>query len=224
MSNTRAQSYTGEEILGRVEEMQRGLEGSYRDEIVEAIYHDAEAITRKVVRTDETASYPWDQKLDRIVTSKIWGLPFMALLLGVVFWITISGANVPSAMLAEGLFWLGARGVDLFDGMGIPWWITGFIWHGVYRGLAWVVAVMLPPMAIFFPIFTILEDLGYLPRVAFNVDALFKKAGAHGKQALTMSMGLGCNAAGVVACRVIDSPRERLIAILTNNFMPCNGR
>ena len=224
MSNTQSKPCTGEEILGRVEEMQRHLEGSYRDEIVEAIYHDAEAITRKVVRTDETTSYPWDQKLDRIVTSKIWGLPFMALLLGVVFWITISGANVPSAMLAEGLFWLGARGVDLFEGMGIPWWITGFIWHGVYRGLAWVVAVMLPPMAIFFPIFTILEDLGYLPRVAFNVDALFKKAGAHGKQALTMSMGLGCNAAGVVACRVIDSPRERLIAILTNNFMPCNGR
>ena len=215
---------TGEKILGRVEEMQRELEGSYRDEIVEAIYQDAESITRKVVRTDESTSYPWDQKLDRIVTSKVWGLPFMAVLLGVVFWITISGANVPSAMLAEGLFWLGARGVEFFEAQGMPWWVTGFIWHGVYRGLAWVIAVMLPPMAIFFPIFTILEDLGYLPRVAFNVDALFKKAGAHGKQALTMSMGLGCNAAGVVACRVIDSPRERLIAILTNNFMPCNGR
>ena len=224
MSKTTATPTTGEDILGRVEEMQRDLDGSYRDEIVEAIYQDAEAITRKVVQTGETASYPWDQKLDRIVTSKIWGLPFMALLLAVVFWITISGANVPSAMLAEGLFWLGAQGVALFEALGMPWWVTGFIWHGVYRGLAWVIAVMLPPMAIFFPIFTILEDLGYLPRVAFNVDALFKKAGAHGKQALTMSMGLGCNAAGVVACRVIDSPRERLIAILTNNFMPCNGR
>lgn len=224
MSDTAARSRTGEDILGRVEEMQRGLEGSYRDEIVEAIYRDAEAITRKVVRTGEKTSYPWEQKLDRIVTSKVWGLPFMALLLGVVFWVTISGANVPSAMLAEGLFWLGARGVEFFEALGMPWWVTGFIWHGVYRGLAWVVSVMLPPMAIFFPIFTILEDLGYLPRVAFNVDALFKKAGAHGKQALTMSMGLGCNAAGVVACRVIDSPRERLIAILTNNFMPCNGR
>ena len=224
MSETSTKTTAGEDILGRVEEMQRGLDGSYRDEIVEAIYQDAEAITRKVVRTGETASYPWDQKLDRIVTSRIWGLPFMALLLGVVFWITISGANVPSSLLAEGLFWLGARGVELFEWLGMPWWVTGFIWHGVYRGLAWVIAVMLPPMAIFFPIFTILEDLGYLPRVAFNVDALFKKAGAHGKQALTMSMGLGCNAAGVVACRVIDSPRERLIAILTNNFMPCNGR
>ena len=204
--------------------MQQRLDKSYRDEIVEAIYQDAETITQKVVRTDETTSYPWDQKLDRIVTSKIWGLPFMAVLLGVVFWVTISGANVPSAMLAEALFWLGNRGTELFESLGVPWWITGFVWDGVYLGLAWVVSVMLPPMAIFFPIFTILEDLGYLPRVAFNMDALFKKAGAHGKQALTMSMGLGCNAAGVVACRVIDSPRERLIAILTNNFMPCNGR
>ena len=116
------------------------------------------------------------------------------------------------------------RAADLFTAIGIPWWITGFIWHGVYRGLAWVIAVMLPPMAIFFPIFTILEDLGYLPRVAFNLDWLFKKAGAHGKQSLTMAMGFGCNAAGVIATRVIDSPRERLIAILTNNFVPCNGR
>ncbi|MDP7237334.1 MAG: nucleoside recognition domain-containing protein, partial [Candidatus Latescibacteria bacterium] len=165
-----------------------------------------------------------DQRIDRIVTSKIWGLPFMGLLLAVVFWVTIEGANVPSAMLAEALFWLGDRGVDLFNAMGMPWWVTGFVWQGVYLGLAWVLAVMLPPMAIFFPVFTILEDLGYLPRVAFNLDALFKKAGAHGKQALSMSMGLGCNAAGIIACRIIDSPRERLIAILTNNFMPCNGR
>jgi ferrous iron transport protein B len=148
----------------------------------------------------------------------------MGLLLAVVFWVTIEGANVPSAMLAEALFWLGDRGVDLFNAMGMPWWVTGFVWQGVYLGLAWVLAVMLPPMAIFFPVFTILEDLGYLPRVAFNLDALFKKAGAHGKQALSMSMGLGCNAAGIIACRIIDSPRERLIAILTNNFMPCNGR
>jgi ferrous iron transport protein B len=106
----------------------------------------------------------------------------------------------------------------------MPWWITGFIWDGVYLGLAWVVSVMLPPMAIFFPAFTILEDLGYLPRVAFNLDWMFKKAGAHGKQSLTMAMGFGCNAAGVIATRVIDSPRERLIALLTNNFVPCNGR
>jgi len=119
---------------------------------------------------------------------------------------------------------LGDLGRSLFSQIGIPWWITGFIWDGVYLGLAWVVSVMLPPMAIFFPAFTFLEDLGYLPRVAFNLDWLFKKTGAHGKQALTMAMGFGCNAAGVVATRVIDSPRERLIAILTNNFVPCNGR
>jgi ferrous iron transport protein B len=127
-------------------------------------------------------------------------------------------------MLADGFFWFEDIAAGFFDRLGVPWWITGFIWHGVYKGLAWVVSVMLPPMAIFFPLFTILEDLGYLPRVAFNLDFLFRGAGAHGKQALTMAMGFGCNAAGVIATRVIDSPRERLIAILTNNFVPCNGR
>jgi ferrous iron transport protein B len=148
----------------------------------------------------------------------------MGLILATVFWLTIVGANVPSQLIANGLFWIEDKVSLLFTNLGIPWWITGFIWHGVYRGLAWVVSVMLPPMAIFFPLFTIFEDLGYLPRVAFNLDYLFKRAGAHGKQALTMTMGFGCNAAGVIATRVIDSPRERLIAILTNNFVPCNGR
>jgi ferrous iron transport protein B len=148
----------------------------------------------------------------------------MLVLLAAVFWVTIIGANYPSQWLANILFAFEDKAVTLFDAIGVPWWITGFIWNGVYRGLAWVISVMLPPMAIFFPIFTILEDLGYLPRVAFNLDWLFKKAGAHGKQSLTMAMGFGCNAAGVIATRVIDSPRERLIAILTNNFVPCNGR
>jgi len=145
-------------------------------------------------------------------------------MLAVIIWLTVIGANVPSAMLAKGLFWIEDQAVALFNAWGIPWWITGFLWQGVYRGLAWVISVMLPPMAIFFPMFTFLEDLGYLPRVAFNLDWMFKKSGAHGKQALTMAMGFGCNAAGVVATRVIDSPRERLVAILTNNFVPCNGR
>ena len=224
MSTEQPKTYTGTDILAQVDQLQRGLDGSYRDTIVESIFADAEAVAQKVVHTEDTRSYQFDQKIDQIVTSKIWGLPFMGLLLAVIFWLTIAGANVPSAMLAEALFWLGDRGYELFEAIGMPWWVSGFVWRGVYLGLAWVVSVMLPPMAIFFPIFTILEDLGYLPRVAFNVDALFKKAGAHGKQALSMSMGLGCNAAGVIACRIIDSPRERLIAILTNNFMPCNGR
>ena len=148
----------------------------------------------------------------------------MLLLLGFVIWLTVSGANVVSSWLAVVLFGIGDYGRALFNQVGIPWWITGFIWDGVYLALAWVVSVMLPPMMIFFPAFTFLEDLGYLPRVAFNLDWMFKKTGAHGKQSLTMAMGFGCNAAGVIATRVIDSPRERLIAILTNNFVPCNGR
>jgi len=121
-------------------------------------------------------------------------------------------------------FAIEAWGAGLFFSLGSPEWLTGFIWHGVFRGLAWVISVMLPPMAIFFPMFTLLEDLGYLPRVAFNLDWLFRRAGAHGKQSLTMAMGFGCNAAGIISTRIIDSPRERLIAILTNNFVPCNGR
>jgi ferrous iron transport protein B len=213
-----------QDILARSEALKRTLDVSFRDKIVESIYADAEAIASRVVHKDGTRRFDLDQRIDRIVTSKVWGLPLMALLLAGVFWVTIVGANVPSQMLATALFWVEDQGAALFELIGLPWWITGFLWHGIYRGLAWVVSVMLPPMAIFFPIFTILEDLGYLPRVAFNVDKFFKAAGAHGKQALTMSMGLGCNAAGVIACRVIDSPRERLIAILTNNFMPCNGR
>jgi ferrous iron transport protein B len=148
----------------------------------------------------------------------------MLLLLGLIIWLTVSGANVVSGWIAVVLFGIGDYGRALFNQIGMPWWITGFLWDGVFLGLAWVVSVMLPPMMIFFPAFTFLEDLGYLPRVAFNMDWMFKKTGAHGKQSLTMAMGFGCNAAGVIATRVIDSPRERLIAILTNNFVPCNGR
>lgn len=211
-------------ILAHVERLQRQLEGSFRDRMVESLYAEAEAIARKVVHREGERRWDWDQRLDRILTSRVWGLPIIGLLLMGVFWVTIQGANVISEFIATGLFWLESKGSALFSALGAPWWLTGFLWHGIYRGLAWVVSVMLPPMAIFFPIFTILEDMGYLPRVAFNMDRFFKKAGAHGKQALTMAMGLGCNAAGVVATRIINSPRERLIAILTNNFMPCNGR
>lgn len=211
-------------VLDHADTLQRTLVGNFRDELVQAIYRDAENIAGQVVRYGNEARWDFDQKLDRLITSRYLGLPLMGLLLAFIFWITISGANVPSQLLGDALFWFEAVAANTFDAWGVPAWITGLVWHGTYRGLAWVVAVMLPPMAIFFPCFTILEDLGYLPRVAFNLDRLFKKAGAHGKQALTMSMGFGCNAAGVIACRVIDSPRERLIAILTNNFVPCNGR
>jgi ferrous iron transport protein B len=211
-------------ILERAETLRRGLDVSFRDHIVETIYDDAQAIAGRAVRHGRPAGRTWDAKLDRVLTSKIWGFPIMLGALALVFWVTIVGANYPSQMIARILFTVEDFAAGLFTSIGAPWWLTGFIWHGVYRALAWVIAVMLPPMAIFFPTFTILENLGYLPRVAFNMDWLFKKVGAHGKQALTMSMGFGCNAAGVIACRVIDSPRERLIAILTNNFVPCNGR
>ena len=165
-----------------------------------------------------------DRKLDRILTSKRTGFPIMLALLLVVFWLTITGANYPSQWLADGLFWVQDRLTDFFTWMHAPAWLHGALVLGVYRVLAWVVSVMLPPMAIFFPLFTLLEDFGYLPRIAFNLDKYFKKACACGKQALTMCMGFGCNAAGVVGCRIIDSPRERLIATITNNFVPCNGR
>ncbi|MGD9154337.1 MAG: nucleoside recognition domain-containing protein [Bacillota bacterium] len=197
--------------------------GPVRDRIVRDIYQQAREITHEVVRK-ESAGHDWDQKVDNIVTSKIFGYPLMVALLSLVLWLTISGANIPSQILAGILFGFQDRLTAVFQGAGAPVWLHGVLVLGLYRCLAWVVSVMLPPMAIFFPLFTFLEDLGYLPRVAFNLDRLFKKAGAHGKQVLTMCMGFGCNAAGVIACRIIESPRERLIAILTNNFVPCNGR
>lgn len=215
---------TAASVLARAAELRSTLQTQFRDETVKSLYAEAERIAGRASQEVGSRRYDFDQKIDRLVTSPIFGLPIMALMLATVFWLTIAGANVPSAMLATGLFWIGDQGNALFQSLGMPWWVTGFVWDGVYKGLAWVVAVMLPPMAIFFPLFTLLEDLGYLPRVAFNLDFLFRRAGAHGKQALTMAMGFGCNAAGVIATRVIDSPRERLVAILTNNFVPCNGR
>lgn len=198
---------------------------SMSDEIVGALYSHAESVAAVSLTTGATTtSWRFSDFVDRITTSRIMGMATMLGILGVILWLTIAGANVPSAMLAKWLFWFEAQLTVFCMWAGVPDWIHGFFVLGVYRGLAWVVAVMLPPMAIFFPIFTLLEDLGYLPRVAFNLDRLFKKAGAHGKQSLTMAMGFGCNAAGVVACRIIDSPRERTIAIITNNFIPCNGR
>lgn len=164
------------------------------------------------------------KKLDKILTSKLTGIPIMLLLLGVLFWITVTGANYPS----EWLSWLFAFVKEwlysFFDFIHSPPFITGLLIDGVYTTLSWVVSVMLPPMAIFFPLFSIVEDCGYLPRIAFNLDKFFSRCGAHGKQSLTMAMGIGCNACGVTGCRIIESPKERLIAVITNNFMPCNGR
>lgn len=213
-----------EAIVQRAAALRGALAASFRDEAVRSLYGEAETVARRAVRRSGAAGHDLDQQIDRLVTSPVLGLPLMLLILATIFWLTITGANYPSSMLASLFFTVEDYAAGLFTRFGAPWWLTGFVWHGVFRGLGWVVSVMLPPMAIFFPLFTILEDLGYLPRVAFNLDFLFRRAGAHGKQALTMAMGFGCNAAGVIATRVIDSPREKLIAILTNNFVPCNGR
>ncbi len=195
-----------------------------RDIIVSSIYTRVERIANKVVKEDKNKKIDWDSRLDNILTSRYTGFPIMFLLLGLVFWITIVGSNFPSELLADLFFGIEDHLTNGLMAINTPQWLHGILILGVYRTLAWVISVMLPPMAIFFPLFTFMEDLGYLPRVAFNLDRLFKKAGAHGKQSLTMSMGFGCNAAGIIACRIIESPRERLIAMLTNNFIPCNGR
>ncbi|MGI6261641.1 MAG: ferrous iron transport protein B [Acutalibacteraceae bacterium] len=199
-------------------------EEKLRDNIVSCLVLDAEDLCGDCVTFDRVNYAARDRKIDRILTGRWTGAPVMVLLLLGIFWLTIVGANYPSQLLSTGLFWLGERFGDLLHWLAAPEWLCGLLADGVYRVLAWVVSVMLPPMAIFFPLFTLLEDLGYLPRVAFNLDRGFHRANACGKQALTMCMGFGCNAAGVVGCRIIDSPRERLIAMLTNNFVPCNGR
>jgi ferrous iron transport protein B len=215
-----------EVLLEAVNRLRWRLRPSFEDSLAEGMHAAAQAIAGRVeLRGLQRAKFDFDRRLDQLLTSRLFGFPVMLAMLTVVFWITITGANVPSAMLSDLLIthgqpWLKGIGA----GIGLPAWLNGFVFDGVYLATAWVVSVMLPPMAIFFPLFTLLEDFGYLPRVAFNLDALFRRAGAHGKQALTMCMGFGCNAAGVVATRVIDSPRERLVAIITNNFSLCNGR
>jgi ferrous iron transport protein B len=217
---------TADAIVSSARDLRWKAGGNFHDALMESIYTDAARIAdRAVSRTGEEPRFDLDRTIDGLVTSRWLGFPMMLLMLGVVFWITIEGANVPSAMLATlliGDLYPVLR--DFSASIGLPWWMTGLLVDGMYLAGAWVVAVMLPPMAIFFPLFTLLEDFGYLPRVAFNLDNLFRKSGAHGKQALTMAMGFGCNAAAIVATRVIDSPRERLIAIITNNFALCNGR
>jgi ferrous iron transport protein B len=213
-------------LLEAVEDERWRLSPGFHDALTASIYAEAERIAAATVLTGvRRAKFDWDRTLDRALTSRVFGFPVMLLLLMAVFWITVAGANVPSAMLANLLIdTVHPQLTGFAASIGAPWWLSGFVFDGVYLATAWVVSVMLPPMAIFFPLFTLLEDFGYLPRVAFNLDRFFRKAGAHGKQALTMSMGFGCNAAGVVATRIIDSPRERLVAIITNNFSLCNGR
>ena len=215
-----------ESMLVEAEELRRQVGGDFHERLVEITYADAARIAdRAVTRPQHPPRFDLDRTIDRLVTSRAFGFPLMLLMLTVVFWLTIAGANVPSSMLAtlflENLHPILKTGASA---IGMPWWLEGFLIDGDYLAMAWVISVMLPPMAIFFALFTLLEDFGYLPRVAFNLDNIFRKSGAHGKQALSMAMGWGCNAAGVIATRINDSPRERLIAIITNNFALCNGR
>lgn len=197
---------------------------SISDEIISGIINTAEKISEETVSHGNPEYYERDRRIDRILTSRIFGIPIMLGILGLIFWITIVGANYPSQLLSDLLFSLGDKLSGFLENVGCHEKVISLAIDGVYRTLAWVVSVMLPPMAIFFPLFTLLEDVGYLPRAAFNLDRHFRRANACGKQALTMCMGFGCNAAGVTGCRIIDSPRERLIAILTNCLVPCNGR
>jgi ferrous iron transport protein B len=214
------------EILVTAQALRWEVGEDFHENIMEALYTNAADIAdRAVTRPGEEPRFDLDRTIDHVVTSRRWGFLLMILLFTLVFWITISLANVPSRWISELLIGIIYPTLNTFaSSIGMPWWLQGILIDGMYLATAWVVSVMLPPMAIFFPLFTLLEDFGYLPRVAFNLDNVFKKAGAHGKQSLSMMMGFGCNAAGMVATRIIDSPRERLIAMLTNNFALCNGR
>ena len=213
-----------ESALARARETLGSLTGRpLRDAVTAARVRRAEAVAAACQRWRKPP-HRLDRRLDRLFTGRLVGLPAMLLLLGAVFYLTIWGAAAPSAFLQKTLFSLLEPLGRGLSALGAPEWLRGLLCDGVYRTTAWVVAVMLPPMAIFFPLFTLLEDAGYLPRVAFNLDGLFCRCGGHGRQSLTMCMGFGCNACGVTGCRIIDSPRERLVAILTNAFVPCNGR
>jgi len=200
--------------------------GDFHERVMESTFtHATQIADRATTRPGQKPRFDFDRTVDHIVTSRMWGFPIMLLLFAFIFWLTIIGANYPSALLSDlliGKLYPALHHVAKM--IHSPFWLSGLFIDGIYLATAWVVSVMLPPMAIFFPLFTLLEDLGYLPRVAFNLDNIFKKCGAHGKQSLSMMMGFGCNAAGIIATRIIDSPRERLIAMITNNFALCNGR
>ena len=211
-----------EQLLSQARSLSEG--DTIRDGIVGEIYKTTSRICNEAIHYEVKAKLNSTYRLDRIVTSKIWGFPIMLAMLAVLFWLTIAGANVPSALLADMFSYIEGYITMGFQAIHAPDWLHGVLVLGLYRGSSWVISVMLPPMAIFFPTFALLENFGYLPRVAFNMDRLFKRSGGHGKQALTMSMGFGCNAAAILSTRIIESPRERMLAIITNNFVPCNGR
>lgn len=226
----RIQERAGPELLAAVRQQrlylaQQGLGGeSLRDTLAATLVRAGERICAGAVENAAGGYGKRDRRIDRIVTSRVWGYPLMVALLALIFFLTISGANVPSQWLARGLFRVEDLLAALLLRLGAPDWLRGLLVDGAFRTLAWVVSVMLPPMAIFFPLFTLMEDSGYLPRIAYNLDRPFCRCGSCGRQALTMAMGFGCNAAGVVGCRIINSPRERLLAIITNSLVPCNGR
>lgn len=217
-----------EELYGAIKKLAGGNsereKGAYGRRKPSGSLKTPEEICRGIVEYEDEKYAAGDRRKDRFFTGKITGIPVMLFLLFAVFWLTIVGANYPSEALHAFFSSLEGKLMNGFCWLGVPESVREMLVYGLYRVLTWVVSVMLPPMAIFFPLFTVLEDSGYLPRVAFNLDRCFQKCNACGKQALTMCMGFGCNAAGVVGCRIIDSPRERLIAIITNSFVPCNGR
>ena len=222
-ANLKIEESTFEEINKICIETRDNITYELGDNIVETIVKKSESISKKVVKNKEKYDL-LSRKIDKIIVSKTVGIPVMILMLMLILWITIALANYPSELLSSFFTFVGVKLKVILENLNVSPWIIGILIDGMYSTLTWVVSVMLPPMAIFFPMFTLLEDLGYLPRIAFNLDKCFKKCNSCGKQALTMCMGLGCNAAGIVGCRIINSPKERLIAILTNVFMPCNGR
>lgn len=226
----RIEERAGPELLAAARQQRQnlarqGLAGEMlRDTLASTLVRAGERICARAVENAAGGYGKRDRRIDRIVTSRLWGYPLMIVLLALIFFLTISGANVPSQWLAKGLFQAEDLLAALLLRLDAPAWLRGLLVDGAFRTLAWVVSVMLPPMAIFFPLFTLLEDSGYLPRIAYNLDRPFCRCGSCGRQALTMAMGFGCNAAGVVGCRIINSPRERLLAIITNSLVPCNGR
>lgn len=223
-------NFENEELKESLKEVRKTLkekgvtQNNFKDKIVSEIVEKAESVSQKVCTYENINYSSRDRKVDKILTSKKFGIPIMILFLGLIFWITIVGANYPTEALFCVFNWFKEILIKFTNLTHCPSWLSNMLIDGIYQTLTWIIAVMLPPMAIFFPLFTILEDLGYLPRIAFNMDGFFKKACCSGKQMITMCMGFGCNACGVTGCRIIDSPRERLIAILTNNMVPCNGR